>query len=344
MSIIGRRRLFFMSASVLLLVAVVLSILIGPEDLPVSAILKSLLNRLPGVDFQVPYKYEKIVINYRLPVVLTALFVGGGLAVSGASLQGLFQNPLVDPYIIGISAGGAFGYVLGSIITVDIQSIFVSRALIILLTFSISLVTVFLAYFLSRTGGKVSISHLLLAGIALSAFLTSITQILAYFFIDNPKVVIISLLGSCSNLTWAEVAVVVAVTSICSAILMLFGRDLNAFSSGEDSAKRLGVEVETSKFLILGLSTLIASVTIPFCGIIGFVGLIIPHVVRVFLGPDHRWLLPGSVLCGGAFLVFCDLFARTIIRPYQIPVGIVTGVVGGMFFIYLISVKRRWRR
>jgi iron complex transport system permease protein len=213
----------------------------------------------------------------------------------------------------------------------------------ILLTFFTSLITVFLAYSLSRTGGKVSISHLLLVGIALSAFLTSVTQILAYFFIDNPKVVIVSLLGSCSNLTWTEVGVVVFVTALCSAALIFFGRDLNAFSSGEDSAKRLGVNVEKSKFLILGLSTLIASITIPFCGIIGFVGLIIPHVVRVFIGPDHTWLLPGSVFTGGLFLLVCDLFARTAIRPYQIPVGIVTGVVGGLFFIYLISVKRRWR-
>ncbi|WP_455392189.1 FecCD family ABC transporter permease [[Eubacterium] cellulosolvens] len=338
-----KRRLFFIVVLVILLFSILFSIFIGPEDIPFIEILKSLLNRLPGIDLDVPYKYEEIVIDVRLPIVLMALFVGAGLGLSGASLQGLFQNPLVDPYIIGISAGGAFGYILGSILVIDLDGM-LARVIIITLSFVCSMATVILAYSISRTGSKTSITHLLLAGIALSAFLTALTQIMAYFFIDNPKVIIIALLGSCANSTWTDVGITALVISPCAFILLFYGRDLNAFSAGDEGAKRLGVSVETSKFVILGLATLMASVTVPFCGIIGFVGLIVPHIVRAFIGPDHRWLLPGAFFTGGVFLVICDLFSRTIVRPFQVPVGVITGIIGGLFFLYLLSIRRRWRQ
>lgn len=262
-------------------------------------------------------------------------------------MQGLFRNPLVDPFIIGISSGGAFGAILGNILASKLEfGLDVTRLLVISLSFVFAVGAVFLAYAISRTGSKISIANMLLAGIAISAFLTALTQMLTYFFIDNPKAVIFSLMGSCSNSSWTEVGFVAPVVLLCAGVLMFYGRDLNAFSAGEETAKHLGVDVEGSKLMILCLGSLATAIAIPFCGIIAFVGLIIPHVVRSFIGPDHRLLIPGSLLAGGFFLVMCDLFSRNALywlfeSFVQIPVGIVTALVGGLFFVYLLATRRR---
>jgi iron complex transport system permease protein len=351
---LGKRLVFFIVLAVLLLVSLVAGVYFGSVDIPFMDTVRILLGQLPGLGglkVDVPDTSETIIMKIRLPVVVMALFVGMGLASSGASMQGLFRNPLVDPFIIGISAGGAFGAILGSIITTGMLPT-PARTITIILSFVFAVATVFLAYLISRRGNRISIANMLLAGIALSAFLTALTHLLTYFFIDNPKAFIFHLMGSCANSSWEEVAFVVPVVLAGTLILVFFGRDLNAFAAGEEGAKHLGVDVEKSKFVILCVGSLITAISIPFCGIIAFVGLIIPHIVRIFIGPDHRLLLPGSALAGGVFLVACDLFSRTgltwatdivpVLNKSQVtmPVGIVTALIGGLFFVYLLAVRR----
>ena len=340
----GRRnRTYWMLFLILLLViSMALGTSIGPVDIPLMDVLRIMLSGLPGlegVSSGLPESSRTIVLDIRLPVVLMALFVGAGLSSSGAAMQGLFRNPLVDPFIIGISAGGAFGWVAGSLMTDGMtgQGAVILRAFI---AFAGAVGAVFAAYLISRSGGRIPLANLLLAGIAVSAFLTSATQLLIYLLIDDPATLIFSLMGSCANSRWSELLIVAPVVVFGSLGLTVLGRDLNALSSGEEEAKNLGVDVERKKTLLICLAAAVSAVSVPFCGMIGFVGLIIPHIVRRVSGPDHRFLVPASALLGASFLIFSDLLSRTLIEVV-IPLGIITGLAGGLFFIYLLVARRR---
>ncbi|MFO8051764.1 MAG: iron ABC transporter permease [Thermoplasmatota archaeon] len=353
---VGGWKVTFLILLLLLVISILVAVSIGSENLFLPHILRAIISGIPGMSWAageftwsgplgserhfdtLPVGYRTIVLRIRLPVVIMALFAGAGLSVSGSSLQGLFKNPLVDPFIIGISAGGAFGYVIAVMIT-EGASLWVSQITRILLSFIFSVGTVFLAYLLSRTGSRVPLTHLLLAGIALSASLTAATQMLVYLTIENPTPIIFSLMGNCSLSRWWEISIVAPVVILGTALLSLFGRDLNAFSSGEVTAKHLGVDTERSKTAILIVASLMAAITVPFCGMIGFVGLMVPHIMRRFIGPDQRYLIPASALLGGSFLIICDLVARTLL-DVTIPLGIITGLLGGAFFIYLLRARK----
>lgn len=336
-----RRTITFAVLLLLVFASVVAALSIGSVDIPFLAVMKILLSEIPGLSHLTndlePW-WSTVVLTVRLPVVVMALFAGAALATSGASLQGLFRNPLVDPFIIGISAGGSIGWVIGVIITIDSTGTWVDwfRAL---LSFVGAMAAVLTAYMISRTGSKIPVTNLLLAGVAISASLTAGTQFLVYTFIENPRQVLITLLGTCSHSTWSEILVVAPVVAISIPILIIKGKDINAFSMGEEDARGLGVNVERTKFLILGVASLLAAVTVPFCGMIGFVGLMIPHMMRRIVGPDHRFLIPASALFGASFLVISDLISRSILDQI-VPLGIVTGLIGGTFFLYLMRARR----
>ncbi|MCU0798716.1 MAG: iron ABC transporter permease [Candidatus Thermoplasmatota archaeon] len=336
------RAIIFPGLLLLLLVSVALATAVGPVNIPLSNILKALLSPIPFLGPLVgepPQWVGTVVWRLRLPVAAMALFVGAGLSVSGASMQGLFRNPLVDPFILGISAGGAFGWVVALILTRDLEGVPI-YALRALFSFVFSLLAVIAAYTVAKVGGRLPLNNLLLAGIAVSATLTSVTQVMIYMFSETPSQLIFSLMGSCSNSLWEEVAIVAPVVLVGTVLLITFSRDINALSFGEEDARGLGVNVERSKAAVLGLSCLVSAVSIPFCGMIGFVGLIVPHAARKLLGPDNRTLLPASALLGASFLVLCDLISRSALE-IALPLGMVTGVLGGGFFLYLLSVKRR---
>lgn len=331
----------FIAASLLtLILAVLAGTLVGPVRIPPHSILKILLSLLPGAGglYDGSEGWRTIILQIRLPMVIMGVAVGIALSSSGSALQGLFRNDLVDPFIIGISSGGALGWVLGSIAT---QGLGYAQAIAfrVISSFLLSMGSVVLAYMIARRGSELPISNLLLAGIAVSALFTSIAQVAIYLFIDNPAEMIFSLMGGLGNTRWHEVAIVLPIAVIGSSLLCVFGRDINAFAAGERVAAHLGVEVERSKFLIIGISALITAVTIPFCGVIGFVGLIVPHIARRFVGPDQRILIPASALLGGGFLVVCDLFSRSI-SVAVIPLGMITGLIGGGFFLYLLATRR----
>jgi iron complex transport system permease protein len=332
--------LFFGICLSLLLALFLAGISLGPVRVPLTDVLRALLSALPGAEgaYDGPDGWRTIVLRIRLPAVVMAIAVGAALSSAGSSLQGLFRNDLVDPFIIGISAGGALGWVVGSILgpgpgwageTLPRMA----------LCFLLSMGAVLAAYAIARRGPEVPVPNLLLAGIAISAMLTSTAQALIYLFVDNPAETIFSLMGGLGGTRWSEVALVVPVSALGVLVLALLGKELNAFGAGEEGARHMGVPLERSKVAIIGAASLLTAVTIPFCGIIGFVGLIVPHIARRFVGPDQRVLIPASALLGAGFLVACDLVARSA-TGIVIPLGIVTGALGGAFFIYLLASRR----
>ncbi|RLF65827.1 MAG: iron ABC transporter permease [Thermoplasmata archaeon] len=336
------RRGIILIGVLLLATSSLLALSVGTARIPLDSIAGILISRVPFIGSlpeSQPSGWETIVMDIRLPVVIMAMLAGAALSASGASLQGLFKNPLVDPFIIGISAGGAFGWVLALIVTIDSTGWWVQwfRAS---LSFAGAITAVTAAYLIARTGSRVPVTNLLLAGVAISASLTAATQFGIYLLVEDPRPVMISLLGTCSNSRWAAFQDMAPVVLISLPALIFLSRDLNAFSMGEEEARGVGVNVERSKFLILAVASLLAAVTVPFCGMIGFVGLMVPHMVRRFMGPDHRWLIPGSFLFGSSFLILCDMFSRSIMDRI-VPLGMVTGFLGGLFFLYLIAAGRR---
>lgn len=280
-----------------------------------------------------------IIWNIRVPRVLLGVLVGASLSMAGAAFQGLLQNPMADPYVIGISSGAALGASIA--IVFNIGFIIPGISSITIFAFAGALVAVTLVYNIARTRNKVPVHTLLLAGVAIGQFFTAIMSFLMVIHDKAMTKIIYWTLGSLAGKGWAPVIRVSIPLILSMIIINFFARDLNIMITGEESAKSLGVNLERTKKYILLLGTLITSISVSISGIIGFVGLIIPHIVRLLLGPDHRILLPASALLGGVFMIFTDTIARTIISPVEIPVGIITALFGGPFFIYLLIIRKK---
>ena len=323
---------------ILLLSSLVIGVGIGAVSIPLSEVVKILFSHILGCDRYwaaglVP-EHETIIMTMRFPrVVLTAL-VGAGLALSGASFQGLFRNPMADPYIIGVSSGAA----LGAVACIVIQSIW-SIPLhygIPVAAFIFALMTILLVYNLARVGGKVPVMTLLLAGIAVSSLLSALVSLCMFYSGNQLNQVVFWLMGGFSGRGWDYVYMFIPYGVIGSTLIFIYARELNAMLLGEESAQHLGIEVERVKRRLLIAAALLTGACVSVSGLIGFVGLVIPHIVRMIFGPDHRILLPAVALFGAVFLLIADVLARIIIAPGELPVGIVTALVGGPFFIYLL--------
>lgn len=279
--------------------------------------------------------HQIIIWSIRLPRVLLAVLVGSSLAIAGAAFQGMFKNPMADPFVIGISSGAALGATIAIILRVSIS--FIGISAISMFAFIGALITVFIVYNISRIKDKVPVTTLLLAGIAIGQFLTAIMSLLMVIYSNDMAKIIYWTMGSLAGKGWDPLKRISLPVIISIVLINFFARDLNIMLTGEDSAKSLGINVEKIKMYVLILGTFMVSMVVSVSGIIGFVGLIIPHIVRIIIGPDHRVLLPASALTGGIFMVFADTIARTIISPVEIPVGIITALFGGPFFLYLLK-------
>jgi len=279
---------------------------------------------------------ETIIFDIRLPRLLLAGLVGASLAVAGATYQGLFRNPLADPYLIGVAQGAALGAVTGFLLPVSWQA-----ASIPLLAFAGALLAVAVVYSIARVGKTLPMTTLILAGVALGAFLAAITSYLMIASGDKLHGIICWLLGTFSLTSWWQVTMVIPYISLGIVIIWLHARPLNVMQLDEEQAQQLGINVERVKLILLGAATLITAAAVCFCGIIGFVGIIIPHAVRLIWGPDHRFLLPLSTLAGASFLILADTVARTLLAPTEIPVGVITAFLGAPFFLYLLRQKKR---
>jgi len=327
-----------------LVIAVLVASAFGAVTIPLPDILKMALNKVAVFDFPSTWRAvdETIIFQIRLPRVIGGALVGAALATAGVLFQGLLRNPMADPYIIGTSAGAALGATIAMALPINLA--FLGFGLVPAAAFIGALTTVILVYNLARVGGKTPIISMLLAGFVVSALLAAVMAFMMSMsdrFGLNLHSVYSFLMGHISVTSWGQIATIapLVIGGIIGA--RFFASHLNAFSLGEEGAAYLGIEIERDKILILALGSLLTAAAVSISGLIGFVGLVVPHAVRLSLGPDHRFLLPASALAGAAFLVIADLLARVLLAPVEIPVGVITAIIGAPFFIYLLRHARR---
>lgn len=340
--------------SLSLLIAALISTALGAVEIPLGSILGILLHRL-GLPVAVswPPTDERILLQARLPRVVTAILVGAALAQAGVIFQGLLRNPMADPYIIGTSGGAALGATVAMMIPLLLagtpaDALFRSFAdswlgfsPVPILAFLGALASVLVVYNIARVGPRTPVVTLLLAGFATSSLLAAMMSFLMLLSGSALQRIVFWTMGGLSVLGWTQIAVVGPLILAGTIAAYPLAWDLNVFLLGEEEAANLGLDVERRKLHLLALGSLLTGAAIALSGLVGFVGLVIPHVARLLLGPDHRLLLPASALIGAIFLLLADLVARTIMAPTEMPVGIVTALVGAPFFIYLLRKSKR---
>jgi len=327
------------------IVMVTIASLIGSSGMSVLTGIKILASRLPFIGSSINLdgisaSQITIVLQIRLPRALAALVVGGGLAVCGSGLQGMFKNPLADSGILGISSGAALGAGVAIVLKIA-RTTTIGLSGISLFAFVGGITCVLLVYYLSRVKGKINTVSLLLSGTAISAFSAALLALVMMLHHDMADAIFAWTMGSLHNIDWKELSWCTPIILIGTVLLFMQARELNLLLLGEDEAKHLGVNTEMAKLRIMILTAIICSAAVSVSGIIGFVGLIIPHVVRLFSGPDHRYLIPISFIVGGIFLLLVDTIAKTVVSPLEINIGVITSVLGGPFFIYLLRKRGR---
>ncbi len=338
-----RRALVLMGLVIALNLVVLLAVALGAVYVPILTTAKIIINRIPLLDRLISPSWsenqETIILTVRMPRVLLALLVGMGLALAGAIFQALFKNPMADPSIIGSSQGAALGATLAFFFGVNLS--WKGLTSVSIMAFAGSLLAVLMVYMIARSGGRTSIPSLLLVGIAMSSFLASIVSTLMVVSEDRMHSIFFWLMGGLGTANWNMVLGVTPFIITGSLLSILYSRDLNLMLLGEERAAQLGLEVERFKWVMIVTASLSVGAAVSVSGIIGFVGLITPHIVRLLTGPDHRFLVPGSLLGGGLFLVLADTLARTVIAPNELPVGIVTAFFGAPFFVYLLKRRKK---
>lgn len=312
---------------VILIIVSLLALAIGTVSIPASRVVGALTGQN-----DIPLTERAIILEIRLPRVLLAILVGAGLSIAGAVFQALLRNPLAEPYILGISSGGTVGAILAiglgigmSSVTTPVASFFGSAAVMLLV------------YTIAHRRGQLDTYTLLLAGVMIGAFFNAAVLLIIAVFNQELRNAFLWLMGNLSTASLDSIAVIAPFLLLASALLMIQAARFNLISTGDETAMQLGVEVVKIKRLSYLLASLITGFVVSVSGVIGFVGLIIPHICRMLFGPDHRLLLPASFLLGASFLIVADIISRTILAPTEIPVGAVTAAIGAPLFIYLLK-------
>jgi len=327
-------------ALVLLLGALLAGLLVGAVGLSPGAVLAEVADRLPfvSVDSGLSEQEAAIVWDLRLPRVVLAALVGATLAAAGASYQGVFRNPLADPYLLGVAAGAGLGATIG-IVTLGSASAVVPAA-----AFAGALAAVALTYALGgATGGGRAGTTLVLAGVAVAAFFTAAQTFVQQRHADTVREVYSWILGRLSTVGWSEVALLAPYAGVSLMVLLLHRRLLDVMAVGEEEAETLGVSASRVRLVVVAAATLGTAAAVAVSGLVGFVGIVVPHAVRLMVGSSYRVIVPLSVLGGAAFLVLADLGARTLAAPSEVPLGVITAFVGAPFFaVVLRSARRGW--
>jgi iron complex transport system permease protein len=336
----ARKVLFILIGLGCLVALGLLATSLGSADLGVSDVASAIVARIfPFLNLEVSDKVSFIVWNIRLPRIVLGVIAGAGLAISGAAMQGIMRNPLVSPFTIGISSAAGFGASIA--IVLGLGMVGSEKYLIISNAFVFALLAAFLVYGLARIRGMRP-ETLILAGIALMYFFSAGTSLLQYIATkEELHAVVHWLFGSLTGASWENILVVLIIFAGCLPFLIKYSWDLNALVAGDDVATTLGVNTRRVRIVCLALATLITAGIICFTGIIGFVCLVAPHITRMIIGADHRFLLPCSCILGGLLLLGADTLGRTVFQPAVIPVGIVISVIGVPFFVYLILRTRK---
>jgi iron complex transport system permease protein len=331
----GRLRLTFGLGFVVLFLSLSVAVSVGAVSVPLPTVWGILTNKIVP-DLITPDwsgGREAIVWDIRFPRALLACLVGAGLAIVGASLQAVTRNPLADPHLLGISAGGAFGAILALLHT----GLFIGLLTVPFMAFLGALGATLIVLGVSQFAAATSADRLVLAGVAVSFIVMSGANVL--IFLGDPRAVhtvVFWMLGGLGLAQWSQLVYPLAVLLICGAYLWVNAGNLNAMTVGDETASTLGIPVGRFRLTVFVVGAMITGVMVAFSGIIGFVGLMIPHIVRLIVGGDYRRVLPVSALCGAIFLLWADIFARTVMAPDDIPIGIVTGLIGGVFFVWLL--------
>lgn len=318
----------FLLAALALLLMLTLSMAIGSVFIAPIEIWRVLVGDASNETFRT------ILFNIRLPRTILIALVGAALAGSGATYQGLFRNPLADPYLIGVASGAG----LGAIVAMSVEWPYTLLGLfaVPMAAFVASLVTVYLVYLFAQIGRTVPTTNLILAGVAVSSFATSITTFLMLRSTGEVRRAIGWLLGGVSLVGWDVTLALIPYLVIGMTLLVLTGYPLNLLQFGDDQATQMGLNVRRARFMIIIASSLVTAAAVSFAGIIGFVGLIVPHIVRIWWGVDYRRLIPLSILGGASVLLIADVLARIVIAPQELPVGIVTALAGAPFFLWVL--------
>lgn len=326
----GRKILWILLAATLAL-AVVVSLGVGRFPIAVSRVTGLLASHVVPLESFWSDTDVRVVELIRLPRVLMAVLAGAGLAVAGASLQGVFRNPLVGPQIIGVSSGASFGGVLAILL-------FENHLWTIGFAFAFGLAAVLIVYFMGLVGGRSQVLTLVLAGVVTSAFFSAMVSLVKYTAdpYDKLPAIVFWLMGSLAAITHQKLFIASVPVLLSGVVLYLMAFRINVLSLGDEEAEAIGVKVELNRMVVIVCATMITSSLVAVCGVIGWVGLVVPHIGRMISGPDHRVLLPTSALLGGIYLLVIDDLARAL-TPAEIPVGIITAVIGAPVFGYLLK-------
>lgn len=314
-----------------LVVAMVVGVGLGAVSIAPGEVVASMVRGLTG---RAQGMADTLVLQVRLPRVVLAALVGAALAGAGVIYQALFRNPLADPYILGISSGAGLGAVIA--LTLTAQATALRYGLVPAAAFAGALLTMLLVVKLASWRGRLDAISLLLAGVAVSYTLSALTSFLQVFAREQMASVVFWMMGGLGSASWPYVAMIAPMFGVGAALALASTKELNLMLLGDERAGQLGVNVGRFTYFALTVASLLTAAAVAVAGLIGFVGLMVPHMVRLTLGPDHRRLLPASLLGGAIVLVLADLLARIVMAPVEIPVGIVTALVGGPFFVWLL--------
>ncbi|MDD7805504.1 MAG: iron ABC transporter permease [Endozoicomonas sp. (ex Botrylloides leachii)] len=327
-------------------IILILSLGTGPVSIRPAEIASILLHDSGLVDASPDDKLRLIIESIRLPRTLVGFMVGGALAVAGAAMQGLFRNPLADPSIIGVASGSALGasvsIVLGAIPFTMVAHGLLHNIEVPLMAFIGGITTTGLIYRIGTTGNGTSVTTMLLAGLAINALAGACIGFLSYIADDATlRSLTYWQMGSMDSATWDMVLICTVTLLPASLLLCRYAQVINVLLLGESEARHLGVNIQRVKFQLITLSALAVGVSVSVSGIISFVGLVVPHLIRLIVGPDHRILLPASTILGGLLLVCADMLSRTLIAPAELPIGIVTSLMGAPFFMVILWQQRQ---
>jgi iron complex transport system permease protein len=326
-------------------VATVTGLAVGAVPIAPAGVAGELLNLLPGVDIHSGLSPQEIAIvtKLRLPRVVLGLLVGAMLALAGAAYQGVFRNPLADPYLLGVAAGAGLGATVAVALGRSSSVGLGSGALVPPLAFTGALVGVVLTYGLgAAAGGRVRTSAtLILAGVAVTAFLSAVQTYVLQRNSETILEVYSWILGRLSTNGWREVTILLPYAVVAAAVVLALRRELDVLSVGDDEAASLGLHPQRSRYLLIAAASLGTAAAVAVSGLIGFVGIIVPHAVRLVVGTSYRVILPLSMLVGAAFLTLADVAARTVLAPAEMPIGVLTALIGAPFFVVVLRTARR---
>lgn len=332
-------KILFSVLVLILLILVIISSTLGIANITFFQTMKILASKLPFIGKYINTEsisntHALIILNIRLPRIVLAALIGAGLSIVGTVFQALFKNPMADPYVLGISSGSALGASIA--ITIGFQVTMLGVGGITLFAFIGAILTTIIVYNIAKVGTKLPTNTLLLAGVSMSFLLSSLISLIMIFNREQVDQIVFWTMGSLSSANWKQVFSLLPFIFISTILILSYSKDLNVILTGDETASSLGIEVERVKKILIIISSIIIAACVSVSGIIGFVGLIIPHMIRMLVGPDHRVLLPFSALGGAIFMIISDTLARTLVPPAEIPVGAITSIFGAPYFIYLL--------